>query len=59
MDDQLITGPELDAMSDEELKERIKTVCIFARAVPEQKLRIVNALEGQRRSGGDDRRRRQ
>jgi Ca2+-transporting ATPase len=44
-DDQLITGPELDAMSDEELKQRIKTVCIFARAVPEQKLRIVTALK--------------
>ena len=45
LDDQLITGPELDVMSDEELKERIKTVSIFARAVPEQKLRIVNALK--------------
>ncbi len=45
LDDQLITGPELDALSDEELKERIKTVSVFARAVPEQKLRIVNALK--------------
>ena len=45
LDDQLITGPELDVMSDEELKERIKTVSVFARAVPEQKLRIVNALK--------------
>jgi Ca2+-transporting ATPase len=43
--DDLITGAELDAMSDEELKERIKTTCIFARAVPEQKLRIVHALK--------------
>jgi P-type Ca2+ transporter type 2C len=43
--DQLITGSELDKMSDEELAERIKTVCIFARAVPEQKLRIVQALK--------------
>ena len=43
--DKLITGPELDAMSDDELKERIKTTCIFARAVPEQKLRIVQALK--------------
>jgi Ca2+-transporting ATPase len=40
-----ITGPELDAMSDAELLERIKTTCIFARAVPEQKLRIVTALK--------------
>ena len=43
--DQIITGPELDAMSDAELQERIRTTCIFARAVPEQKLRIVQALK--------------
>jgi P-type Ca2+ transporter type 2C len=43
--DQIITGPELDEMDDAELQERIKTVCIFARAVPEQKLRIVTALK--------------
>ena len=43
--DEIITGSELDAMSDEELRERIKTTCIFARAVPEQKLRIVSALK--------------
>jgi Ca2+-transporting ATPase len=44
-DNQIITGSELDEMNDEELKERIKTACIFARAVPEQKLRIVTALK--------------
>jgi Ca2+-transporting ATPase len=43
--DQVITGPELDAMNDEELQKRIRTTCIFARAVPEQKLRIVQALK--------------
>ncbi len=43
--DEIITGAELDAMSDDELRERIKTTCIFARAVPEQKLRIVAALK--------------
>jgi len=43
--DQIITGAELDQMSDDELKGRIKTACIFARAVPEQKLRIVTALK--------------
>ncbi len=42
---QIITGPELDQMSDAELQERIRTVSIFARAVPEQKLRIVQALK--------------
>jgi Ca2+-transporting ATPase len=42
---EIITGPELDQMSDVELQERIRTVSIFARAVPEQKLRIVQALK--------------
>jgi len=43
--DTCITGPELDAMSDAKLAERIQDVSIFARVVPEQKLRIVNALK--------------
>jgi Ca2+-transporting ATPase len=43
--DQVITGPELDQMDDAELQERIRTTCIFARAVPEQKLRLVKALK--------------
>jgi len=43
--DKVITGPDLDAMGDEELRERIKNVNIFARVVPEQKLRIVDALK--------------
>src|SRR5512136_1367420 len=30
--DQIVTGPELDQMTDDELYERIKTTCIFARA---------------------------
>ncbi|MEJ2599657.1 MAG: cation-translocating P-type ATPase [Anaerolineales bacterium] len=42
---QVITGPELDQMSDAELQERIRTTCIFARVVPEQKLRLVEALK--------------
>jgi Ca2+-transporting ATPase len=43
--DRHITGPELEALTDEELAERIKAVNIFARMVPEQKLRIVKALK--------------
>jgi Ca2+-transporting ATPase len=43
---EVITGAELDRISDDELRERIKTTSIFARAVPEQKLRIVQALKG-------------
>jgi len=41
----IMTGAELDHMSDAELQERIQSTNIFARAVPEQKLRLVNALK--------------
>lgn len=43
-----ITGTELQEMTEEELCERIKDVNIFARVVPEQKLKIVNALKKNR-----------
>jgi Ca2+-transporting ATPase len=43
--DKVITGAEMNKMSDDELKERIKTVNIFARVVPEQKLRLVDAFK--------------
>ena len=43
--DACITGPELDELDDATLQERIKTTAIFARVVPEQKLRLVNALK--------------
>ena len=43
--DEVITGPGIDDMDDMELQNRIKTVNIFARVVPEQKLRIVNAFK--------------
>lgn len=43
--DKFITGPELDSLNDAELQRRITDVNIFARVVPEQKLRIVNALK--------------
>ena len=41
----LVTGPELTALDDTQLQQRIGTVNIFARVVPEQKLRIVQALK--------------
>jgi len=41
----VITGQELDAMSEEELGRRVSDVSIFARAVPAQKLRLVRALQ--------------
>ena len=41
----VITGVELTKMSDAELAERIKSVSVFARMVPEQKLRLIRALK--------------
>lgn len=41
----LITGSELKSLSDQELSERLKTAHIFARMVPDQKLRIVKLLK--------------
>jgi Ca2+-transporting ATPase len=43
--ENVITGPELEAMDDAELRRRIARTAVFARAVPEQKLRIVEALK--------------
>jgi len=42
---QIMTGPQLDQIDDDTLRERIKNVNVFARVVPEQKLRIVDALK--------------
>jgi Ca2+-transporting ATPase len=43
--ERVVTGPELEKMSDPELQARVRDVCIFSRMVPEQKLRLVRALE--------------
>lgn len=40
-----LTGADLEKLSAFELAEKIKTVNIFARVFPEQKLSIVNALK--------------
>jgi len=42
---RLLTGNELDALSDGELKQTVAETSIYARTTPEQKLRIVRALE--------------
>lgn len=42
---QLITGPEIAAMSDEELVERVKDLKVIARARPMDKKRLVEALQ--------------
>ncbi len=42
---RVMTGPELDELTDAMLQYQIRKVNIFARVVPEQKLRIVQALK--------------
>jgi Ca2+-transporting ATPase len=41
----IVTGPELEGMSQSELEKRIKDVSVFARVSPQHKLRIVQALK--------------
>jgi P-type Ca2+ transporter type 2C len=43
--DLVITGAELAEMDDAQLRQGVREVNIFARMVPEQKLRLVNALK--------------
>ena len=44
-DEKVITGAELDRMSDAELRDEIQNVNVFARVSPEHKMRIVDALQ--------------
>ena len=43
--EHIITGDELNKMSDEELRDRVRNVSIFSRVVPEHKMRIVKAFK--------------
>ena len=43
--DEVITGVELAKLDAAALKERVKTVSVFARVSPEHKLKIVSALQ--------------
>lgn len=45
---QVISGEELDEMSDEALTEAIMNISVFARVSPEHKVRIVKALQAQK-----------
>jgi Ca2+-transporting ATPase len=42
---KVMTGAELDAISDDELKNVIEDTDVFARVSPEHKMRIVDALQ--------------
>ncbi|MHA2789011.1 cation-transporting P-type ATPase [Corynebacterium sp. S7] len=43
--DHTITGSDIEAASDEELREIVKDTSVFARTSPEHKLRLVQALQ--------------
>jgi Ca2+-transporting ATPase len=44
-DGDVLTGADLAALDDAQLAERLKSVIVFARIMPEQKLRIVQAFK--------------
>jgi Ca2+-transporting ATPase len=41
----ILSGPEIDALDDAALRQRLKTTHVFARVAPEQKLRLVQAFK--------------
>jgi Ca2+-transporting ATPase len=43
--EKMVTGQELSQMSEAELALRVRTATVYARIMPEQKLRIVTALK--------------
>ena len=45
--DKAITGQELAAMSDEELRGQVRSIAVYARVSPEDKIRIVRAWQTQ------------
>ncbi len=44
---EAVTGADLDAMSDDELRERLSGIGVVARVAPEHKVRIVSGLRSQ------------
>lgn len=45
--EHVITGPQLEGMSDDDLADAVKRKPLFARTTPAHKLRIVSALQAQ------------
>jgi Ca2+-transporting ATPase len=43
--EKVVTGPELDGMTTAGLQDCVRATSVFARVVPEQKLRLVEALK--------------
>lgn len=44
-DDQILEGQELTKLTDHQLQERVDKVAVFSRIRPQDKLRIIHALE--------------
>jgi Ca2+-transporting ATPase len=42
---QSLVGPDVAALNDEQLQERVRTTSVFARIRPQDKLRIIKALQ--------------
>jgi Ca2+-transporting ATPase len=42
---RVVTGAELDAISDEDFKREVETIDVYARVSPAHKLRVVTALQ--------------
>jgi Ca2+-transporting ATPase len=47
LDGKIVTGDQLEKMSDRELHDTVQSVRLFARTTPSQKLRLVKVLQSQ------------
>lgn len=47
--DKVMSGDELEKMTDLELAKRVKNVSVFARVSPDHKLRIINAFKANKK----------
>ena len=45
----VVTGVEMDAMTDDDLEERVEEIEVYARVSPEHKLRVVTAWQKKNR----------
>ncbi len=45
VDGSVLTGPQVDSLGDDELRERLKVARVIARTTPEHKLRIARAFK--------------
>lgn len=43
--DEILTGAQMDELSDEEFSQMINKIAVFARVIPEQKLKIIQSYQ--------------